>query len=498
MGRPRILIGGISHETNSFSSGRTELSKFLAENDFPGIKQGDELIAYHQGNNFGTSGFLAQMTGMGEILPALWMHGGAGAPVADAVVDYFCNGLIEAFQTFGGIDAVYLDLHGAMVSESFDDAEGEILRRLREITGPGLPIVASMDYHGNLSSAMVDALDGLAAYRTYPHIDRQEAGVRAARQLIRIMHEGRPAHKCLRKGDYLIPLPFECTLTEPSKSLVSACEHLPEGVSALEYVPGFPASDTAQTGPAILAMGHDANAVQQAASALLNRLAEAEQAFDVPVLSEREAIAQARRTSGTGPVILADTQDNPGGGGAGDTTGLLHAMHAAGVANAALAIMIDPQAARAAHDAGTGARIRLALGGHHGPEGVIPLEAEYEVAALSDGRFRATGKVVGGRDINLGLSAVLRLGGIDIITASLPMQPYDPEVFAHLGRDPARYDLLALKSSVHFRADFAPLARDVLIVRSPGWHLIDLDRYPYRKLRDGLRFGPRGTAFHKP
>ncbi|MGR3378150.1 M81 family metallopeptidase [Salipiger abyssi] len=493
--RPRVLIAGISHETNSFAAGQTPLEKFLATNDFPGLQTGDEIVAYHRGRNFGTSGFLARMEDEAEIVPAIWMHGGAGGPAEDAVLTYFCDHLLEAFDRAGPVDAIYLDLHGSMVTPGWPDAEGEILRRLRGVTGPDLPIVASMDYHGNLSRAMVGALDGLSAYRTYPHIDRAETGARAAEQLLRIWAEGRPKEKALLRSDFLIPLPFECTLTDPSRMLVAMCEELPEGVSALEYVPGFPAADTAETGPAVLAIGCDAAAVRAAAERVFQALEAAERDFAIPVYSPEAAVARAAELRGTGPVLLADTQDNPGGGGAGDTTGLLKAMVAADLRNAALAIMIDGEAAQAAHAAGAGARLRLALGGKHGPEGVTPLEAVYEVRALSDGQFRATGKVVGGREIDLGLSAVLRLGGIDIVTASNPMQPYDPEVFAHLGLDPAGYDMLGLKSSVHFRADFEPLSRGVLIVRAPGWHLIDLDVLPYRNLREGMRLGPLGKAF---
>ncbi|MEF2074419.1 M81 family metallopeptidase [Consotaella aegiceratis] len=495
MASPRILIAGIAHETNSFAPGRTPLDTFLADTDFPGLKRGTDLLVFHDGNNFGTSGFLAAAEAWATLVPSVWMHGGAGAPVADEVVDFFCEAVLQDLERAGAVDGVYLDLHGAMISESHLDAEGEILRRIRDRLGEDRPIVASMDYHGNLSGAMVEALDGLAAYRTYPHTDREVAGARAAHQLQRIFQDGRPRAKSLLRGDFLIPLPFECTLVEPSRHLVAACSPLPKGVTALEYVPGFPASDAPESGPSVLAIGYDPAAVEAAAQGLHAALVAAEADFAVPVHAPDAALAAVRQISGAGPAILADTQDNPGGGGAGDTTDLLKAMVAAKVDNAALAIMIDPEAAAAAHAAGTGATIDLALGGRHGPDGVTPLAARFEVRTLSNGRFRGTGQIVGGRDIDLGPSAVLRLGGIDIVTASNPMQPYDPMVFGHLGLDAARYDLLALKSSVHFRADFEPMARAVLLVRAPGRHRVDLDRYSYRNLRAGVRLGPLGLRF---
>jgi microcystin degradation protein MlrC len=157
--------------------------------------------------------------------------------------------------------------------------------------------------------------------------------------------------------------------------------------------------------------------------------------------------------------------------------------------------MIDAAAAAAAHRSGEGARIELALGGRNGPPGVTPFEATFEILRLAAGRFRTAGRTVGGRDIDLGPSALLRVGGVDIVVASRPMQPYDPMVFGHLGVDPFRYAVLALKSSVHFRADFAPRAEGILLVRAPGWHVLDLAAYPYRKLRPGVRLGPGGPVF---
>lgn len=494
----RIAIGGLGHETNSFAPGETPLRQFLDAGEMPALKSGRSLIEDLRPLNFAMSGFIGAMEEHHKLLPLVWAQGGAGPVVADEAFDWFATTIREKLAELGPIDALYLDLHGAMVTHQFDDAEGELLTRLRRQMGDQIPIIISMDYHGNLTQRMLDAVDGLAAYRTYPHIDREETGRRAAAILDQVFRRGRPPYKVLRRAPFLIPLPFESTDRDPSHTLVqSAAEPLHHDVLALEYTAGFPASDVPECGPTVATIGYDSGLTDATNHRLFDRLIAAEPHFPEPVLAPEEAVVEAIKLSTTAsrPIILADTQDNPGGGGSGDTTDLLKELIKASARKAALAIMIDPDAAAAAHGAGEGTSISLSLGGKHGPASVTPLSATYEVRRLTDGRFRSTGSTFGGRQIDLGPSAVLRLHDIDILVASRRMQPYDPSIFHHFGLDPTTYNLLVLKSSVHFRADFGPIAERILLVRANGWHLLDLTSYPYRKLPPGVRLGPCGPAF---
>ncbi|MEO6565372.1 MAG: MlrC C-terminal domain-containing protein [Casimicrobiaceae bacterium] len=197
------------------------------------------------------------------------------------------------------------------------------------------------------------------------------------------------------------------------------------------------------------------------------------------------------------PVILADTQDNPGCGGTADTTGLLKALVENGAQGAVLGIFCDPEAAAAAHEAGENADIEIDLGGRFGPEGVEPYASRFRVVRLGDGRMRTTGPSVGGRDIDLGPMALLRVGGVSIVVSSKRMQAHDQAPFRHLGIEPKAQKILALKSTVHFRADFEPICEDVLVVVAPGGHVVDTTKYPYRKLRSGVRLHPLGPEFIK-
>lgn len=498
----RIAVGGMGHETNSFAEGVTPLSKFLqGPGEMPAALVDETLVQTLRGLNFGASGFIRSLEDEADFVPLAWGQGGAGPPVADEAFEWFASRIVDGLKTAGPLDAVYLDLHGSMMTQTHDDSEGVLLDRIREVVGAELPVVATMDYHGNLTTRMLNALDALSAYRTYPHVDRHDAGARVAGMLREIRSRGRrPTFRTILRGPFLIPLPFENTDRHPSATLVGLVEPRPEGVLSFEYVPGFPASDFQEAGPSVFASGYDAVAIERAASGLYDRLVALEADFAEPIFSPRQALERAeelRRKGVQRPVILADTQDNPGGGGTGDTTGLLRAMLEAGVDNAALANMVDPSAAAAAHKAGVGSSITLGIGGRNGPAGVLPVSGTFRVKALSDGNFIATGGTVGGRRIRLGLTAVLTIGGVDIIVASERMQPYDLMFFRHLGLDPATYSILALKSTVHFRADFAPLAEEILLVKTPGLHLVDLADYPFRKLRDGVRLGPLGSTFYR-
>jgi microcystin degradation protein MlrC len=309
-----------------------------------------------------------------------------------------------------------------------------------------------------------------------------------------VLRRGRPTARALRKLPFLLPLNDQCTLVEPSRSIVTGSMIAEGELASLSYLAGFPPSDLFWCGPAVIAHGWDRGEVDQAADRMTRAVALQEPNFAVPMVSPESGVAEAQRIAAraTRPVVIADTQDNPGCGGTADTTGLLKALVAAGVEDAVLGLLCDPAAAAAAHAAGEGAMLRIALGGHAGPAGVTPLEAEYAVERLGSGRFRTTGQVSGGRDADIGLMALLRLGGVRVVVSSKRMQALDQAPFQHLGIEPAQQRILALKSTCHFRAEFEPLAEKVIVVLAPGIYLADPSAYPYRRLRPGVRLRPLG------
>jgi microcystin degradation protein MlrC len=255
---------------------------------------------------------------------------------------------------------------------------------------------------------------------------------------------------------------------------------------------GFPASDVAECGPAVYACGHDPGATRRATRELAGRVRASESEFALEVHTVEQAIAAARGMAPERgrPLILVDTQDNPGAGGNADTMSLIRALRDARIERVLAGIICDPPAAAHAHQAGEGAVIAVGLGSRSGTPGDAPLHAEYRVEALGDGRFTGTGPFYLGSRFELGPMALLRCGEVRIVVASRKQQAADQAMFRHVRAEPAEHRVLLLKSSVHFRADFGGMASRVMILEGPGPNVPDPARLPFRKLRPGLRMRP--------
>jgi microcystin degradation protein MlrC len=312
-----------------------------------------------------------------------------------------------------------------------------------------------------------------------------------------LLARGRPAGRALRRIPFLIPLNSQCTMIEPSKGIVERAEAMESGeVLNVSYLAGFPPADLRECGPSVTVHAYTQAQADAAADKLARDIESLERDFAQPLLEPDDAVRQAMRIAADAskPVVIADTQDNPGAGGTGDTTGLLDAL-VRNKANAALGYFFDADAAAAAHRAGEGAEIEIALGGKFGIEGDQPYRAKFKVLRLADGRMRTTGPSVGGRNIDLGPMALLGIDDVKIAVTTKRMQAHDQAPFRHLGIEPKDQKILALKSTVHFRADFQPIAQDVLVAIAPGGHIVDPTKYAYQRLRTGVKLYPLGPEF---
>jgi len=484
-----IAIGGFQHETNTFAPNPATLADFMAADAWPGLTRGPALIEAVRGINLPAAGFIDEARSAGHtLLPLTWCSATPSAHVTRDAYEYVSTLLLEDLRSHRNLDAVYLDLHGAMVAEHIDDADGELLRRVRMLVGAGVPIVASLDFHANVSSLMIEQASALLAYRTYPHVDMAQTGVRAMRCLYEL--RARPLARAFRQLPFLIPLTSQCTLVDPFSSLMAEAERLETTpVSSVNFTPGFPAADVAECGPSVFAYGSDAREVVARTEALAILVAARENEFALEIYSIEAALQEVARLPAIRgrPVILADTQDNPGGGGTADTTSLLKALVQRATQRVLVGVICDVQAAALAHAAGTGATIEVALGAHSNFPGETPLRARFTVAALGDGQFTGTGPFYLGARMNLGPMALLRIGDVLIAVASRKQQAADQAMFRHLGVEPAQFALLVLKSSVHFRADFGPIAQRILVVAAPGANTADPGQLPFTKLREGMR-----------
>ena len=493
----RIAIGGFQHETNCFVEPKTDFAYFATHRDRPPLVYGADVGKWLAGTTFAIAGFMKEMAASHELVPLLWTSGGAGGLVTRDAFERIAGSLVGRLSEAMPVDTVYLDLHGAMVTEDFEDGEGEVLRRVRAAVGSQVPIVISLDYHANVTPDMVAHTDALIAYRTYPHVDRVETGQYAARAMQALLERGRPSGRALRKPPFLIPLNGQCTLVEPSKSIAASSKVVEGDLVNLSYLAGFPPSDLQWCGPSVVAHAWTQQAADRAADEMLAQVEAQEVHFAENMVSPEEGVARALAVARTArrPVVIADTQDNPGCGGTSDSTGLLKALVAAGAQRAVLGFLCDAEAAKAAHAAGEGAEIHLALGGRSGPEGVTPLAARWRVAKLGSGKFRTDGVVAGGRDVDAGPMVLLTLGGVSVAVTSKRLQAYDQAPFRHLGIEPAQQAILALKSTCHYRGEFEPIAEEVIVVLAPGYYLADPVAYPFQKLRQGVRLRPRGPEF---
>jgi microcystin degradation protein MlrC len=496
---PRIAIGGFQHETNTFAPSKAAFGDFARAGGWPGLTRGADFFEAFPGINLPISGFMDEAARRGhELLPLSWAQATPSSYVAEDAFERIVGQILADLRTLERVDAVYLDLHGAMVTEHLEDGEGEVLARVRALVGAGVPLVASLDLHANITPQMVENADRLIAYRTYPHVDMAETGARAARLLDALLAGGAGRAKAFRQVPFLIPVQAGCTLLEPAKGLYARLPELENGaVDHVSFAAGFAPADIRHCAPSVVAYGRDQAAAEHAAESLQGEIVTQEPAFVFKVWDPEAAVAHAIRRARAvrRPVVLADTQDNPGAGANGDTVGLLEELVLQRAEGAVLAMLWDPEAAAAAHAAGEGAEITVGLGAKSGLPGHAPFEATFTVERLGDGRFTGTGPFWRGVHAQMGPMALLEVGGVRVVVASRKAQAADQALFRHLGVEPPEQRILALKSSVHFRADFQPIAEEVLVVATPGPNPVDYTTLPYRNLRPGMRLMPMGPAF---
>ncbi|HTB01509.1 MAG TPA: M81 family metallopeptidase [Bradyrhizobium sp.] len=495
----RIAIGGFLHETNTFAPTKAVYDDFVHGGGWPSMAVGTDMLKVMRDINVGLAGFVAAAEAQGwELAPTISAAASPSAHVTKDAYERIVTDMIERIRAAGPLDAVYLDLHGAMVSEHFDDGEGEVLRRVREVIGRDLPLVASLDLHANVTPEMVEHADALIAYRTYPHVDMADTGRAAARHLALLLGTRQKFAKAFRQLPFLIPISWQCTNDQPAKGIYQKlAEMQSEAVPTLSFAPGFPAADFCHCGPSVFAYGRTQADADAAADQLAALVESHEDDFDGRIYSPDEGVRLAMELAKTAkkPIVIADTQDNPGAGGDSDTTGMLRALVHNKAQRAAIGAICDPASAKAAHAAGVGSTVTLALGGKSGIPNDAPYKETFVVEKLSDGEFVASGPYYGGRDMDMGPSACLRIGGISVVVASYKAQLADQSMYRYVGIEPMEQAILVNKSSVHFRADFEPIAEKLLICAAPGAMPADTAALPWTRLRPGIRLKPNGPAF---
>ena len=497
----RILIAGFQHETNTFAPSLADWAAFESGESFPAYTRGAAMQRLMTGVNAPIGGFIDEAHRRGwQLLPSAWGGATPSSYVTHAAFERIAGDIVADVRAAlpGGLDAIYLDLHGAAVAEQADDAEGELLARLRAVVGADLPIVASLDLHANVTQRMLALADALVAYRTYPHVDMADTGLLAAQLLQRRLRAGQREPMAWRRLPFLIPLNAQSTWMQPAQAHYERLVALDKRHgSVLSFCMGFPAADFAECAPMVWAHGEQAAAAVQA---LVDAVAEPTQwTMDVQSARDSVALAIALAEHATQPVVIADTQDNPGAGGDSNTTGMLHALLAQGAGKrfpgaVALGMLADPAAAERAHAAGVGATLDLAIGRavptFTGQPSDPPVQGRFTVLALADGRCTLKGTMMTGMQLQLGLSACLEIDGVRVALVSGKAQLLDREMLRMVGIQPEAMRIIVCKSSNHFRADFTPIASRVLVAKAAGPMAADPADLPWRKLPTSTRRSP--------
>ena len=462
----RVLTVRFMHETNTFSRVPTDMAMirrrdYHLENEIPEAFRGTRSA-------FGATFEASDKFGWTLVHPVSANPNPSGI-VTDEAFETITAMILDAVDVKGPIDGALLHLHGAMVSERHEDAEGEFLARLRQRLGPGVPIVVNLDLHANLTQRMADNASALIAYRTYPHIDYYERAWQGAELLERAMRgEIRPKTVIARRP-MIYGLDHGRTQRGPMAELIARGETLEASGEALvvSICAGFSRANIRDVGPSVtVTVDGDSEQAQAIAEQFMDYAWETRNFTTVKLLPVPEAVALAARGKpGEKPLVIADYTDNPGGGGYGDATALLRGLVENGVESVAFHAICDPEAVKAGMHVGVGARPTLILGGKTDPAmGGGPLSLAGEVVCLTNGRFIAYGPMGGGVERDYGPSMVFRVGGIDIIVITNNGQAVDLGQFTSLGIDPTRYRTVAVKSMQHFRAAFEPIAREVILV----------------------------------
>lgn len=483
----KIVIALMQHETNTFCPLPTAYVEFGEAIGFPEPPSGQTVIDTFAGTGMAIGAFLDQaLSRKAEIVAPIAAFAEPGGYVADdafkTIADAICAAVAE------GCDAVLLDLHGAMVCETCDDPEGELLRRLRRID-PDVPIGVALDFHTNLTETMVRHATVITGYRTYPHIDMYETGDRCARLIFDMMEGKINPHMEFGTLPIITAMLLQTPLREPMRTPMNLAINASETGRVLDasVFGGFPLSDIPHVSlSTVVVSDGPQDSGKELVSDILDQVWSTRSGF---VLDRPEPLANTiakAKAIETGPVILADYGDNSGAGGPGDRMDVVAEVLKQGLENVAVGTIWDPEAVQILQDAGLGASVTLPVGSKTRSPSINlepnPLTVTGAVKTLCSGEFVLQGEMMDGFPINMGDCAVLQIDGVELIISSRRAEVYAPQFFTHVGIDPTKKRYLVIKSRQHFRAGFEPIATEILLAPSAGVCRENHSDYPYQNL----------------
>jgi microcystin degradation protein MlrC len=473
----RIGVACVMQESNSFAPVLSPLADFS-------IQKGDALIAANQSTNTEVGGFLAELEKLGaEVVPLVSAWAIAGGPVDDLTFESLANLLAEQLRG-AKLDGLLLALHGAWLSFSHPSADAELVRHVRQVIGEKVPIVVTLDFHANVSPALLTGIQGLVGYRTYPHVDMRDVG-RAAAQLIH-----RILVKQLRPVLYWMPIPviappqIATTDQPPIKDVMAFLD----SDSGSEYILSAsffcvqPWLDMEGVSSSVVVV---ASMPDPKIPAKMRRIGQFfwdnRNELQVNWTAPDELISRVLSET-CRPVLVSEAFDAPTGGAFGDHPGLLSILYPYKDVLSACIFVVDAEAASQAHRLGVGADFVGTLGAKKDKRFGSPVSVEARVLHLSDGEFTLKGPVFRGKRVQMGPTAVLSLGRLQIVVASRPGLVIDPELFRSQKIEPQDQDVIGVKSPTLFRPGYASMLGCVLHLDMPGVCQGNLAKVPFVKI----------------
>jgi len=487
----RFVIAMMQHETNTFSAQPTPYEAFAGGTGYAMPPQGDVARAAYQDSGFPIDAFLDFADGLGaEVVLPIAANADPSGAVDSLAFESIASQICEAVSQ--GCDAVLLDLHGAMVTHEFEDGEGELLKRIRAINAD-LPIAVTLDMHTNLTQDMVDNASIITGYRTNPHIDMYEAGMRTAYTLLKTL-EGKVKPKMLWQKRPMMPhLLKQASSEQPMKDVLAIASKVEanEDVLNVTLFTGFPLADISHVSVSCLVV-YDAlipsqkvmgNAVIEA---VLDAAWQQKEAFVYQQDPIYDTISFAKSLNQF-PVVLADHGDNCGAGGNADSMAVIKEVISQGLEQVVAGPIWDAATVAKMAKAGVGAYVDLSIGGKSDVPSLQligqPLTLKGRVKSIHDGRFKLKGPMMPGFQADIGMSAVLDTGSLELIVSSKRCEPYDQAYLSHTGIDLSQKKYILIHSRLHFRAAFEPIAKHIISVAGPGVCQSDYSLFPFKNLR---------------
>ncbi|RKU26350.1 MlrC domain protein [Candidatus Poribacteria bacterium] len=477
-----IAIGGIMHESNTFSTVPTDIDAFSQS-------IGENLIHKWKDTHHEMGGFIEYMMDQKYSMhPTLMASATPAGTVTDSAFEQLTNNLINKLKSIPNLNGILLALHGAMVVESYPDGDGEVLKRLRDHFGESIPIVVTLDHHANVSHQMADKSTALVIYKTNPHIDQRQRGIQAAELMIKILDGVVSPTQAIAKPPMMLNILYQNTNAKPMKPILDKAKRLEseDNILTVSAAAGYPYADVYEVGPSFVVVTDNSMEIaQKEADRLANMLWGEHKNLPLNLPDAENAVKQAAE-SDKHPVILVEMGDNIGGGSPGDSTFILTELVKQNVSGYVV-VLCDPPCVQSCVQTGVGNKVSLKVGGKADNQHGEPVSIQGIVRSIHDGHFIETEPRHGGqRNHDQGLTSVVAVGDSLVVLTSKRQTPFSLHQLYSLGIDPERMRMIVVKAAIAYRAAYEPIAGKIIEVDTPGLTAVNPLHFTYNNVRRPL------------